>query len=251
MPIDALSWYVRNLEPGSLYQGDVVASVPVVFMPPSGDGQWTLLRPSPPHTLEQVLAGQTPRVLKPHPEGSRADAWQLGQDLVLAKGIRKSVMIVTQSCDIVSRNWIQVAPVFPATSITDAAKRASLAVNRIGYMFFLPTETTHLAEDSFAELSMITCVHKSYLRRVEPILRLSSTARALLQKHLANLHGRPFSFNLRDDVPESGEYLCHRCFLIRGRIAREPHEQGQKFRACPVCGDDALWILLAQVHDEE
>jgi DNA-directed RNA polymerase subunit RPC12/RpoP len=246
MPIDAASWYVRDLGDDSLYQGDVVGNVPVVFMPPAGDGPWTILRPSPPQTVEQVLAGQTPRVLKPHAESARPDAWQLGQDLVLAKGIRKSVMIVTQSCDLVSRNWIQVAPVFPGLTIADPAKRASLAINEIGYMFVLPADPPRMTEDSYAELSMITSVHKSYLRRIEPTLRLTSTTRALLQKHLANLHGRPFSFNLRDTVPQTGEYLCHRCFLNIGEIAQRQHEQGQPFGECPRCGVDALWMLRAE-----
>jgi hypothetical protein len=250
MPIDAASWYDRGPDEASLYQGDVISNVPIVLMPPAGGGPWTILRPSPPQTVEQVLAGQTPRVLKPHAESARPDAWQDGQDLVLAKGIRKSVMIVTQSCDLTSRNWIQVAPVFPASAIQNVEKRASLTINEIGYMFFLPGDPPHV-ENSFADLSMLTSVHRSYLRGAQRTLHLTSTARALFQKHLANLHGRPFSFNLRDDVPESGEYLCHHCFLARGVISRSQHEQGQRFRECGSCGEDALWILLAGVHLSE
>lgn len=251
MQIDAASWYERAVDSGSLYQGDVIGRVPVVFMPPAGGGQWIILRPSPPQTVAQVLAGQTPRVLKPHPESSRPDAWQLGQDLVLAKGIRQSVMIVTQSCDLGHRPWVQVAPVFPASKIQSAAKRESLAINEIGYMFYLPADPPRLLENSLADLSMITSIHESYLRGTTAALRLTSSARALFQKHLANLHGRPFSFNLKDDVPESGEYLCHQCFIQHRRISMGVHQQGQKFNPCPLCGTDALWILPSQTHDQQ
>ncbi len=250
MTISAASWYARGPYEASLYQGDVVNNIPVVFMPPAGDGPWTILRPSPPQTVEQVLAGQTPRVLKPHAESSRPDAWQFGQDLVLAKGIRKSVMIVTQSCDL-RRNWIQVAPLFTASKIEAAEKRASLAINEIGYMFLLPADPPRLPDESFADLSMITSIHKSYLRNVEAAVRLTTDTRVRFQKHLANLHGRPFSFNLRDVVPQSGEYLCHNCFLNNGPITRITNVEGQPFAACPNCGDDALWILPAEARNLE
>jgi hypothetical protein len=244
MPITAASWYSGAPEDDSLYQGDVVKNVPVVLMPPV-QGPWIILRPSPPQTVEQVLAGQTPRVLKPHAESARPDAWQLGRDLVLAKGVRNDVMVVTQSCDLGVRNWIQVAPIYPASTIEDAGKRDSLGRNEIGYMFVLPEDPPRMPVTSFAELSQITSVHKSYLRRAERSVHLAPTARALFQKHLAVLHGRPFSYNLRDVVPQSGEYLCHACFVNRRVIARGEHQQGQPFGECPTCGVDALWILPA------
>lgn len=246
MPIDAASWYERRPNEESFYQGDVVSDIPLVYMPPAGNGPWPLLRPSPPHTLQQVLEGQTPRALRPHAESSRADAWQFGAELVLAKAIKKSVMIVTQTCDLDSRNWVQVAPVFPASRIEDAGKRASLAINEIGYMFVLPADPPRLAEDSYADLSMIVAVHKSYFRRGSLAARLTAAARGLYQKHLASLHGRPFSFNVRDIVPETGHYLCNNCFLRHGQISRAEMVEGQPCTACPNCGGDALWVLLGE-----
>jgi len=246
MPIDAASWYEQDPHGESFYQGDVVRDVPVVLMPPAGDAPWTLLRPSPPHTVEQVLAGQTPRTLKPHPESSRPDAWRLGAEIVLAKGIKAPAMVVTQTCDLDSRNWIQLAPVFPASKIEDPRKRASLGVNEIGYMFILPADPPRLAEDSYADLSMITAVHKSYLRRGGLVVRLKSPIRALYQRHLANLHGRPFSFNVHDIVPETGPYGCHNCYLRHGRITRAELVEGQPCTACPSCGEEALWIMFGE-----
>ncbi len=85
MPIDAASWYDRNPDRDSVYQGDVLSDVPVVFIPPLGDGGWLLLRPDPQHSLEQVLRGQTPRYLKLHPEVDVQGAWHLGSELVFAR----------------------------------------------------------------------------------------------------------------------------------------------------------------------
>lgn len=63
MAIDAVSWYDVNPDGGSLYQGDLLVGVPVVFMPPAGDGPWVLLRPSHPVTLEGALAGEHSQTL--------------------------------------------------------------------------------------------------------------------------------------------------------------------------------------------
>jgi hypothetical protein len=242
MPIDPASWYEPDPQDQELYQGDVVSDVPIVLMPPSSEGGWIVLRPSLPHTLQQVLAGQSPRTLKPYPESARTDAWQLGSDLVLAKGFRERVIIVTQSCDL-RRNWIQVAPIFSASKIADEGKRASLLENQIGYMFVLPADLNQITEVCFADLSRMTSIHKSYLRRAKLVIRLSTTGRDLFQRHLSHLHGRPFSFSVRDIVPQTGVYLCHRCFFHTETLTREEFARGDTFRSCPNCGDVGVWML--------
>jgi hypothetical protein len=245
MPIDAASWYDRDPDRGSFYQGDVVSKVPVVFLPPLGDGGWLLLRPDTQHSLEQVLAGQSPKYLKLHSEVTLPDPWRLGKELVFAKAEMTNIILVTQTCDLDHRNFVQVAPVYPASGLLGPARRESLKTNSINHMFFLPADGGQLAEDSFAELSQITSIHKSYLRGANLATRLTSLGRVRFQNQLANLHGRPFGFNTRDLVPQTAEYLCMNCAVSMGKGARRRLDAGTACPPCDSCGEDALWTKVA------
>ncbi len=66
-------------------------------------------------------------------------------------------MVITQSCDLDHRKWIQIVPVFPASTL-HPSKQASLRTNAINYLFYLPLDGT---EEGYADLSQITAVHTS------------------------------------------------------------------------------------------
>lgn len=240
MPIDAATWYDSVPDAGSRYQGDVLAGVPVVLMPPQGDGPWVLLRPSAPVTFERALAGDRPRSFTPHSENSLEERWPDDQELVLAKARRSKVLVVTQSCDLDNRKWIQVAPVSPAATL-QADKLASLRINEIKYFFYLPADPPDLREECFADLSRITAVHRSYLSAASPVKRLTPLATFELQKCLADFYARPSGFNVRDTVPQTGDYICLNCFTRRAVTERAPMSAGRRFDPCPGCQADALW----------
>lgn len=249
MPITAEDWYDADPDVASSYQGDVIDGVPVVFIPPGKVSNWTLLRPNSPVTPQEALAGRTPKVFLPRPEQAVGDAWSYGgAEFVLARASRDRVMIVTQSCDIEHRNFIQVAPVFSAANL-QPNRSALLGANEIKYLFFLPSDKRLLAEDSYADLSLITCVHKSYLRTGKLIVRLASPTVTKLQAHLAAFHGRPFGFNTKDISPQDAEYVCSSCFFESATVQRRILTKGTPFPACSECGDKALWVKLGkQIH---
>src|SRR6266536_5650766 len=134
--IDATRWYDPNPDRSAFYQGDVIDDVPLVFMPPLGKG-WVLLRPIPPVTPAEALAGKTPKAFAPRAEKALADAWTFDGEYVLAKAKRTRILVMTHICDIEHRSLIQVAPVYPATSVSEE-KQNSLRINEIRYMFYLP-----------------------------------------------------------------------------------------------------------------
>lgn len=243
MPITAAEWYDANPDITSLYQGDVVTGVPVVFMPPSGDGPWVLLRPSSPVTHAEALAGSIPKVFRPHVADALNDAWATNEELVLAKGVRTKVMIATQTCDLDRRKFIQVAPVYEASTLSPG-RQTSLGVNEINYMFYFPDDPPKLQQKHFADLSQITSVHRSYFKGSNLVKRLTGRATVELQKQLATVHGRPFGFNTQDDVPQSTEYSCANCFFSSMAIQRHVIPIGQKFPPCPACGENALWVKV-------
>jgi hypothetical protein len=246
MPIDAALWYDRDPDKGSFYQGDIVSGVPVVFLPPLGDGGWLLLRPDTQHTLEQVLAGQSPKYLKLHAEATLPDPWRLGKELVFAKAEMANIILVTQTCDLDHRNFLQVAPVYLASGLLGPTKRESLKTNSINHMFFLPADGNRLVEDSFADLSQITSIHKSYIRGANVVSRLATLGRVHFQNHLANLHGRPFGFNTRDLVPQTAEYFCMNCAVSTGKGEQRKLESGTACPPCGTCGEHVLWTKVSR-----
>jgi hypothetical protein len=241
MTIDAADWYDSSPDPIGFFQGDILERVPVVFMPPAGSGKWVLLRPSFPVTLEQALGGNTPKVFRPFVAGTAPEEWKAPDELVLAKATRRAIMVITQTCDLERRNSVQVAPVYPARSLSEN-KQASLEKNEVNYLFYLPMAEPGLSEKSFADLSQITSVHTSYVREAKLAKRLSNEGRARLQMHLANLHGRPFGFSAKDNVSQGGEYLCLRCFLAAAVVEKKSLNAGTTFGDCGGCGPEALWI---------
>ena len=243
MPIDAATWYDSTPDASQRYQGDILTGVPVVLMPAKGDGPWILLRPSGSVTIERALEGDLPSNFRPHPEASVPTPWPDDQNLVLARGKKSRILVVTQSCDLDHRRWIQVAPVSPASAL-HASKQASLRTNQINYMFYLPAAPPDLPEECFADLSQITAVHTSYLRDATLVRRMTNLAMLELQKKLASLYGRPFGFNAQDIVPQSADYLCFRCFIRTATIQRVTAQAGANFPSCSGCGDAALWLKL-------
>jgi hypothetical protein len=247
MPIDEASWYDPTPDTDSLYQGDVLEGVPVVSVPPPNLGPWILLRPpdKSPLTVEQLLAGNLPRHLRLLDEGTSQvsvnDAWQQGSELVLSRATKTKVMIMSQTCDLDNRTWIQVAPVHSAAQFTDK-KMNSLETGEINFMFFLPPKPPAFLQKSFADLSLITTLHKSYLRSGNRILHLTAGARLRLQTHIARFYGRPFGFNTRDTVPQGASYLCANCVFTSGTIQSSDFVKDSPFNDCPKCGLDVLWV---------
>jgi hypothetical protein len=242
MPIDAASWYIPRPGDPSLYQGDVVAGVPVVLMPPASGRPWAILKPSPPTTRDQALAGNLPKNFYPRPKEPDPEVWSNHEELVLAKGIKTRIIILTQSCDIDRRHYLQVAPIYDAAGMTEL-KLASLRTQDIFYMFYLPADGADFPE-SYADLTQIGSVHKSYFKGAVPMKKLSATATTALQAHLADYFGRPFGFNTRDLVPEAGSYACVNCFHTSLTIQTLPQVAGIPFKACAGCGEDAMWLKL-------
>jgi hypothetical protein len=249
MPIEATDWYEFSPDLTSFYQGDVVKDVPVIFLPDK-ISQWFLLRPNPrgKKTVDDILGGEICAWFEASPEGLVADKWQHGgrEEFVAAKAKMMSVMIVTQSCDLVNRSYYQVAPVYPETIQT---KLESLRENDLQYTFFLPAFSPGIPENSYADLSHITLVPKRYFPkntvREKLAARLTAPTITKLQEQIANYFGRPFGFSSKDTVRIESEYACIGCFYGRGALRTvRRFASGVKFEKCLICGHDR-WLRIA------
>jgi hypothetical protein len=239
---NAESWYSTRPGNETLYQGDVLEGIPIVVMPPASSRPWTILKPSPPVTREQALAGSLPKNFYPRPKEPAPEVWAEQQELVLAKGTKTKVILATQSCDLERRNYFQVVPIYSVGNL-HPFKLASLRSLDVLYMFYLPGAEGGFPE-SYADLTQIVSVHKSYFKNAVPVKCLSAKATILFQAHLAEFFGRPFGFNTRDLVPETGAYTCVNCFHTKLSIQTVDQVKSDPFKGCPGCGDDALWLKL-------
>jgi hypothetical protein len=156
---------------------------------------------------------------------------------------KRTVMIVTQTCDIDNRNFIQVSPVYHADRLTPE-KLVSLEGDEVKYMFYLPMDSNRIKEKSYADLSQSSPVHKSYLKTDQLVVRHLPTRTAKLQARLAELQGRQFGFNPSDSVPQTSDYVCANCFFASGSTQRLKMTRGILFPPCPLCGEAVLWVKL-------
>lgn len=233
------SWYDPDPDLTAVYQGDIVSDVPVVFMPPKGETPWILLSPSPPVTRKMALDGNIPKNFRPLVESQSVAAWENDEELVLARAVKHQVIIVTQTCDIDRRKFIQVAPIYLIDRFA-AEKADSIRERRVNYLFPVPAIAEKLKE-SYADLSHMTSIHKSYIRQSKTEARLTPRAQLFFQTHLAQLHGRPFGFNSRDKVPQSGKYTCLNCVHESAEIHQIEMKQGDQVASCTKCDERAVW----------
>lgn len=249
MPISAKDWYEPNPDFSSYYQGDILRDVPIIFLPDK-ISKWLLLRPDPRSAkhVDNVLGGEIPKWLEVRDEGHLKDAWQYGkrEEFVAAKAQMTNVIILTQSCDLVHRNYYQIAPIYPETEQKDSML-SHLRENELTFTFFLPAVAPHIQENSYADLSHTTIMPKAYFPKDKVAdklgARLTEFARAALQKQLAEYFGRPFGFGARDKASGTSEYVCISCFYKTAACKKRTFEHDAHFTPCDTCGENR-WLRV-------
>jgi hypothetical protein len=249
MPIVARDWYEQDPDLTSFYQGDIIRDVPVIFLPDK-ISKWFILRPgsqSKKH-IDDVLRGEICKWFESFPEGQLGDAWKHGEkeEYVAAKAFLMSVIILTQSCDIENRSYYQIAPIYPETK-QKATALDHLRQNELNYAFYLPAVAPYISENSYAELAHTCVVPKAFFPRdsvgMRLAARLTDSARAELQEHIANYFGRPFGFGKKDRARLTSEYACVSCFYKTGDSAKKEFQSSSNFTACEKCGE-VRWIRV-------
>jgi hypothetical protein len=249
MPISAKDWYEPHPDLNSYYQGDIVRDVPVIFLPDK-ISKWFLLRPDPRSNkhIDDLLGGEICKWFEAFPEGQVKDRWQSAkrEEFVAAKARLTKAIILTQSCDIVQRDYYQIAPIYAETEQKETAV-ARLRENELNYTFFLPAYAPHLQENSYADLAHTTLIPKAFFPRdgvADRIgARLTEFARTRLQEQIAYYFGRPFGFGTRDKAKDTSEYACISCFYKTASSVRETFERDSHFTPCRTCGE-ARWLRI-------
>lgn len=236
---------IRYLQPpyeSRLYQGDVIEGIPILVVP-ANVTRWTLLRAPQDSglTKQDVLRGKRPRIFLPRAETDVADAWSDATEAVVAKATKTPVMIVTQTCDLDHRKYVQVVPIRPASQLS-SAKQESLRKEEIEYQYYLPAKPGVLADDCYADLQYIVPVHQSYFADAKVLCRLTNAERSRVQRALSHFHSSPFGFVPGDSTERAGVYGCLSCFLSGAHVVQTLGVG--VFPECAGCGGLALWLLL-------
>jgi hypothetical protein len=247
MPVDVASMFDAKPDKTSLYQGDVLDDIPLIFIPDK-ISKWLVLRPDPKSAMtdiDEVLGGRIPKWFRAQAEGSTKDAWTFGkkEEFVAAKARKMRVIIVTQTCDLAQRSTFQVAPVYSA-GVLGPKDKENLQLNEFYYMFFLPARPPAIAEDSYVDFSEIQSVPRTYFKADSVVVRFSEATRREFQAQVAEYFGRPFGFNARDRSPHTAEFVCVRCFYGHYRLEKKAVTKGERFPECDKCGD-GLWVRIS------
>jgi hypothetical protein len=231
------------LEPHLLYQGEILVDVPLLVAPrPS---RWQLLRTRNNEPLDEVLErvgniGSQVRVLDSNQSTEQWYGPSAG-DYAVARLEKRPVLVLSQTCDIQTKDHIQIAPIFPLPSEdADRVKGGELYT-----AFYLKDHPPDVLHDGFADLEKLQSVHKSYVKRPFPKIhfRLKDEKVRRLKYFITRYFGRPNCFDVdNDSCPRTGTYICVACVYMAGKIRTMELAEGQNFERCPDC-QGTQWFL--------
>jgi len=139
------------------------------------------------------------------------------------------------------KDFIQVAPVFPAVA-NNPEYMGRLEAGSIFSAFYLKPRPPHLDAASYADFERMQAVHKSYIKKPMQHFRLKEARVRILQRALTRYFGRPNSYDVgADKAPDTGTYLCVNCFYSDGRTTAIELANDGEFNNCTVCGG-RLWV---------
>jgi hypothetical protein len=243
--IDQNDFYdAAPLEPHLVYQGEVLVDVPILYM--SKISRWLLVRTGKGGSVMEALQnGQTPGTVKVWDSNKTDILWNEHQegDYALGQLSKAPVLVLSQTCDIQTKQSIQVAPILPAPD--DGSYVGRLERHEIFSAFPIAPHPPEIENFRFADFEQIQSVHKSYIKRLKPEhhFRLSPANVRLLQRSITRYYGRPNSFDAESDrVPRSGTYLCTSCFYMKGVVSEAILEEKSPFPPCAKC-HGGQWVL--------
>lgn len=123
-----------------------------------------------------------------------------GEPMVLGRPKKSRAIVISHSCDIQRREFVQVCPVFELSKMNDLSEEAKQKTNldkflesvrgqKTFYYLFLPA--SNFFPESYVDLTMINSAPRTILNNHTRVLTLSPSGRHLLGYKLMNLYLRP------------------------------------------------------------
>ena len=234
------------LEPRLLYQGEILVDVPILIMPKPPAWRMLLSYDTKTTIEEQLERGDNPRSVRVVDPNAFKTEWarvERSGAFVMAKVSKTPALVLSQTCDVQDKEFVQVAPIFPAA--TDNPEHLDrLKEGAIFSAFYLEPHAPQFGE-AFADFERMQAVHKSFIRRLEPEqhFRLAEKQVRLLQSRITRYFGRPNCYDVgKDRAPIVGTYLCVGCFYLDGRVTAVQLVENDGFTNCTTCGGRG-WVL--------
>lgn len=225
------------LEPNLVYQGEILMDTPLFVMPFDTLGKrWLLLRHKERPLLEALADGKTPKFVEVYDSNKSDIEWdQSGVKGDCAAGYlaKHPVIVLSQTCDVETKKFIQVAPIYPTKEESYIGK---LIRDEVISAFWIQKHPPEWDVDMYVDFEHIQAVHKSYRKKPSPHFRLSPTKVLDLQRSITRYFGRPNSFDAdKDRAPRTAIYLCIECFYRDGIATSEALRQNDRFPQCSIC----------------
>jgi hypothetical protein len=232
------------LEPHLLYQGEILADVPFLNMPK--ESRWQLLRTRSGKMLDEALEhGNVGGIVKALDSNQSKEQWYTATegDFAIARLSKRPVLVLSQTCDVQTKDFIQIAPIYDADGTDEELD--GLKKGHLFSAFYLKQHRPELPTESYADFELIQAVHKSYIKPIsaKQHFRLKPPHVRELQKQITRYFGRPNSFDVENDkTPRTGRYLCVQCFYLTGIVTHQDRNEGDAFEACQVCHGER-WVF--------
>jgi hypothetical protein len=235
---------VAPLEPHLIYQGEILANVPILSMPKPK--AWQLIRTRSGRRVHDALEhGGIGGIVVVLDSNQSTEQWYddgLG-DYAMAVLAKTPVVVLSQTCDVQYKDHLQVAPIFAAKS--DEKYIEKLKNRDILSAVWIKQHPPEIPDESYADLELIQAVHKSYFKKIlkDQHFRLSPERIRTLQSAVTRYFGRPNSFDSRlDTVPTDGTYMCVACFYMNAHVTQVPLGKDSRFPTCETCSGTG-WAL--------
>lgn len=237
------------LEPHLIYQGEILIDVPLFVVPFSELGsRWLLLRHKSRPVHEATKHGITPKWVEVYDSKKTDVIWNddgtVG-DSAMGYLSKHPVIVLSQTCDVETKKFIQVAPVYPTK---DDSYIGKLARDEVISAFWLKKRPPQWEVEMYVDFEHIQAVHKSYRKHPHPHFRLSPSKVLQLQRSITRYFGRPNAFDVnKDAAPRTATYLCIQCFHRDATVTKLPLKESDAFKACVRCGGTAWTIQLGSI----
>ena len=149
------------LEPHLLYQGEILVEVPFVNMPK--DARWLLLRTRSGKPVDEALQqGNLGGIVKVLDSNQSKIEWYdaTDGDFAMARLSKRPVLMLSQTCDVQTKEFIQVAPIFPADGASQSLGQIAGGTDHVSVLVKGKSPASYRKLCGFRT---IQAVHKSYI----------------------------------------------------------------------------------------
>jgi len=212
--------------------------------------RWLLLRTKSGKRLDEALEqGNIGGLVRVLDSNQSKEEWQAdgSGDFAMAALDKRPVLVLNQTCDIQSKDFLQVAPIYPLEPKDEDFEKGLEKLKNGDKLssFWIKKHPPEIKEESYADLVLTQAVHKTYIKKIQPgqHFRLNAERTRILQRFITRYFGRPNSYDANSDhAPTTGTYLCVWCFYMDALVTKVELTEGSSLVACPIC-NRTQWVI--------